>query len=93
MNGPHGTSARPPVERAARIVQAVATAADGLGTAAPALDFGPLVRQLEGYRVVVVEGFGYGYADLTAPERTARNVSQELHSALEAAGVNPTRPK
>ncbi|MEX5295243.1 alpha/beta hydrolase [Kocuria sp. CPCC 205268] len=59
----------------------------GLGTAAPALDFGPLVRQLEGYRVVVVEGFGYGYADLTAPDRTARNVSQELHSALEAAGV------
>jgi pimeloyl-ACP methyl ester carboxylesterase len=59
----------------------------GLGTPAPALDFGPLIRELEGYRVVVVEGFGYGYADMTAPERTTRNVSQELHAALAAAGV------
>jgi pimeloyl-ACP methyl ester carboxylesterase len=59
----------------------------GLGTPAPALDFGPLVRELDGYRVVVVEGFGYGYADMAAPERTVENVSQELHSALEAAGV------
>ncbi|MEX5270401.1 alpha/beta fold hydrolase [Kocuria sabuli] len=59
----------------------------GLGTPAPALDFAPLVRELEGYRVVVVEGFGYGYADMTAPERTVENVSQELHAALEAAGV------
>jgi pimeloyl-ACP methyl ester carboxylesterase len=59
----------------------------GLGTPAPALDFAPLVRELEGYRVVVVEGFGYGYADMIGPERTAENISQELHSALEAAGV------
>ncbi|MEX5235993.1 alpha/beta fold hydrolase [Kocuria arenosa] len=59
----------------------------GLGTPAPALDFAPLVRELDGYRVVVVEGFGYGYADMTGPERTVENVSQELHSALEAAGV------
>lgn len=59
----------------------------GLGTPAPALDFAPLVRELDDYRVVVVEGFGYGYADMTAPERTVENVSQELHSALEAAGV------
>lgn len=59
----------------------------GLGTPAPALDFAPLIRELDGFRAVVVEGFGYGYADMTAPERTARNVSHELHSALEAAGV------
>ncbi|MFI7744748.1 alpha/beta fold hydrolase [Kocuria rhizosphaericola] len=59
----------------------------GLGTPAPALDFAPLVRDLDGYRVVVAEGFGYGYADMTAPERTVENVSQELRSALEAAGV------
>jgi pimeloyl-ACP methyl ester carboxylesterase len=59
----------------------------GLGTPAPALDFAPLVRELEGYRVVVVEGFGYGYADMAGPERTAENISQELHSALDAAGV------
>lgn len=59
----------------------------GLGTPAPALDFAPLVRELDGYRVVAVEGFGYGYADMTAPERTVGNVSQEFHSALEAAGI------
>jgi pimeloyl-ACP methyl ester carboxylesterase len=59
----------------------------GLGTPAPALDFAPLVRELDGYRVVVVEGFGYGYADMTGPERTAENISQELHTALGAAGV------
>ncbi|MFI7584385.1 alpha/beta fold hydrolase [Kocuria sp. M1N1S27] len=59
----------------------------GLGTPSPTLDFAPLIRELDGYRVVVVEGFGYGYADMTGPERTVENVSQELHSALEAAGV------
>lgn len=59
----------------------------GLGTPAPALDFAPLVRELDGCRVVVVEGFGYGYADMTGPERTVENISQELHSALEATGV------
>ncbi|GAA1749849.1 alpha/beta hydrolase [Kocuria aegyptia] len=59
----------------------------GLGTPAPALDFAPLVRELDGYRVVVVEGFGYGYSNMTAPERTVENVSQELHAALKAAGV------
>lgn len=59
----------------------------GLGTPSPALDFAPLIRELEGYRVVVVEGFGYGHADMTAPERTVRNVSRELRAALTAAGV------
>ncbi|WP_188538515.1 alpha/beta fold hydrolase [Kocuria dechangensis] len=59
----------------------------GLGTPAPAPDFGPLVRELGDYRVVVVEGFGYGYSDLTAPERTVQNVSEELHAALAATGV------
>ena len=38
----------------------------GLGTPASAPDFGPLIRELGGHRVVVVEGFGYGYADMTA---------------------------
>ena len=59
----------------------------GLGTPAPGLDYAPLIRELEGYRVVVVEGFGYGYADMTAPERTVGTVSQELHAALAAAGI------
>lgn len=59
----------------------------GLGTPSPALDFAPLIRELKGCRVVVAEGFGYGYADMVAPERTVENVSQELHAALETAGV------
>jgi pimeloyl-ACP methyl ester carboxylesterase len=59
----------------------------GLGTPAPALDFAPLARELEGHRVVVVEGFGYGYSDLEAPARTVENVSAELHAALAARGV------
>ncbi|MEX5271797.1 alpha/beta fold hydrolase [Kocuria sabuli] len=57
----------------------------GLGTPAPALDFAPLVRELTGYRVVVVEGLGY--SDMQGPQLTAQNVSQEVHTALAAAGI------
>ena len=59
----------------------------GLGTPAPALDFAPLVRQLGDYDVVVVEGFGYGYSDQPAVERTVENNISELHEALANAGV------
>jgi pimeloyl-ACP methyl ester carboxylesterase len=59
----------------------------GYGTAAPALDFAPLIRELDGYRTVVVEGFGYGYSDLTAPPRTVENITAEVHEALERVGV------
>lgn len=54
----------------------------GLGTAAPALDFAPLIRELGGYNVIVVEGFGYGYSDMSASERTNKNISTELHEVL-----------
>ena len=54
----------------------------GLGTAAPALDFAPLVRQLGAYNVFVVEGFGYGYSDMSARPRTVQNITAELHDAL-----------
>jgi pimeloyl-ACP methyl ester carboxylesterase len=37
--------------------------------------------------VVVVEGFGYGYADMRAPDRTVQNIFQELHVALAGAEV------
>lgn len=60
----------------------------GYGTAAPALDYAPLIRELDGYRVVVVEGFGYGYSDLTAPARTVENITAELHQALDQAAVD-----
>jgi pimeloyl-ACP methyl ester carboxylesterase len=56
----------------------------GYGTPAPALDFGPLIRELEGFQVVVVEGFGYGYSDTEAPPRTIENITSELHEAVAA---------
>ena len=59
----------------------------GLGTAAPALDFAPLIRELEGFQTVVVEGFGYGYSDMTARPRTLENTSAELHEVLAKLGV------
>lgn len=60
----------------------------GYGTAAPALDYAPLIRELDDYQIVVVEGFGYGYSDLTAPPRTVENITTELHEALEQVGVD-----
>ncbi|MHA7262449.1 alpha/beta fold hydrolase [Arthrobacter sp. TMN-37] len=59
----------------------------GLGTTAPALDFAPLIRELSSYDVIVVEGFGYGYSDMSAPERTVENISTELHQALSSLGI------
>jgi pimeloyl-ACP methyl ester carboxylesterase len=62
----------------------------GLGTPAPALDFAPLIRELGDYDVVVVEGFGYGYSDQPAVERTVENITSELHEAL--ANTDVPRP-
>ena len=59
----------------------------GLGTAAPALDFAPLVRQLGDYNVIVVEGFGYGYSDMSARPRTVQNITAELHDVLSKLGA------
>lgn len=60
----------------------------GYATAAPALDYAPLIRELDGYRIVVVEGFGYGYSDLTAPPRSVENITAELHQALQKISVD-----
>lgn len=54
----------------------------GLGTPAPGLDFAPLIRELADFDVIVVEGFGYGYSDMKASERTNENISTELHEVL-----------
>jgi len=54
----------------------------GYGTPAPALDYAPLIRELDDYQVIVVEGFGYGYSDTDAPPRTIENITSELHEAL-----------
>ena len=59
----------------------------GLGTAAPALDFAPLIRQLGDYNVFVVEGFGYGYSDMSARPRTVQNITAELHDVLSKLGA------
>jgi len=59
----------------------------GLGTAAPALDFAPLIRQLGAYNVIVVEGFGYGYSDMSARPRTLQNITAELHDVLAKLGA------
>ncbi|WP_394768542.1 alpha/beta fold hydrolase [Lacisediminihabitans sp.] len=59
----------------------------GLGTAAPALDFAPLIRRLGAFDVIVVEGLGYGYSDMTARPRTVENISAELHEVLSRLDI------
>src|SRR6185436_7680610 len=41
----------------------------GYGTPSPAIDFAPLIRGLDAFDVIVVEGFGYGYSDLDVGDR------------------------
>jgi pimeloyl-ACP methyl ester carboxylesterase len=60
----------------------------GFGTPAPAIDFAPLIRQLDGFDVIVVEGFGYGYSDLDVGDRTIENITTELHQVLGQLDVN-----
>jgi pimeloyl-ACP methyl ester carboxylesterase len=62
----------------------------GYGTAAPAVDFAPLVRELDAFDVIIVERFGYGYSDLDVPDRSIENVTRELHEVL--AKLNVTSP-
>ncbi|GAA1647614.1 alpha/beta fold hydrolase [Actinoplanes couchii] len=61
----------------------------GLGTAAPGLDFQPLIAALQSrYRVIAVEPFGTGLSDQAASERTAANITREIHEALQHLGVD-----
>ncbi|MCZ4302100.1 alpha/beta fold hydrolase [Microbacterium oxydans] len=61
----------------------------GLGTAAPALDFEPLIAELqEDYRVVAVEPFGTGLSDQTDVPRTGENIAREVHEALQGLGID-----
>ncbi|QYM76329.1 alpha/beta fold hydrolase [Leucobacter luti] len=60
----------------------------GLGTAAPALDFAPLISELEDtHRVIAIEPFGTGLSDQTDVPRTAENITRELHEALQQLGI------
>ncbi|GAA1793912.1 alpha/beta hydrolase [Leucobacter iarius] len=61
----------------------------GFGTAAPGIDFEPLIAQLESkFRVVVVEPFGSGLSDDTDAPRTSERYVQEVHGALERLGID-----
>jgi pimeloyl-ACP methyl ester carboxylesterase len=60
----------------------------GYGTPAPALDFAPLIRELDAFDVIVVEGFGYGYSDLDVPDRTIENITSELKEVLAKLRVD-----
>lgn len=60
----------------------------GLGTAAPALDFEPLIDELaKNNKVVVVESFGYGWSDITDKERTVENMVEEIRTALKKLNI------
>ncbi|SFM09473.1 Pimeloyl-ACP methyl ester carboxylesterase [Paenibacillus sp. 1_12] len=61
----------------------------GFGTAAPALDYKPLVDELSPfYRVVVIEPFGYGLSDVTEKERTVDNMVSEIHESLQRLHID-----
>ena len=60
----------------------------GYGTPAPAEDFAPLIRELDAFDVIVVEGFGYGYSDLDVAERSIENITAELHEVLAKLEVD-----
>ncbi|MCT2347282.1 alpha/beta fold hydrolase [Niallia taxi] len=60
----------------------------GLGTAAPTLDFEPLVNEMaKDNKVVVVELFGYGWSENTNKERTVKNIVGEIRTALKKANI------
>jgi pimeloyl-ACP methyl ester carboxylesterase len=60
----------------------------GHGTAAPSLDFEPLVNEMaKDNKVVVVESFGYGWSDITNKERTVENIVEEIRFALKRSNI------
>lgn len=60
----------------------------GAGTAAPALDFEPLMDEMaKNNRIVVVETFGYGWSDTTNKDRTVENIVEEIRDALNKANI------
>jgi pimeloyl-ACP methyl ester carboxylesterase len=60
----------------------------GLGTAAPALDFEPLINEMaKNNKVVVVETFGYGWSDIINKERTVENIVEEIRTALKKSNI------
>ncbi|BBH21995.1 alpha/beta hydrolase [Paenibacillus baekrokdamisoli] len=61
----------------------------GFATAAPGIDFKPLVEELSPYyKVVVIEPFGYGLSDITEKERTIDNIVDEIHECLQKLNID-----
>lgn len=61
----------------------------GFGTAAPTLDFKPLIDELAPYyKIVSVEPFGYGLSEDTAKERSTENIVSEIHEALQELKID-----
>ena len=60
----------------------------GFGTPAPAVDFAPLIRELDAFNVIVIEGFGYGFSDTDVPNRTVENITFEIHDVLDKLDVD-----
>src|SRR5699024_2591780 len=60
----------------------------GLGTAAPVVDFEPLINEMsKNNKVVVIEPFGYGWSDITSRERTVENIVEEMRIALNKSNI------
>lgn len=60
----------------------------GLGTAAPALDFEPLINEMaKENKVVTVEPFGYGWSEITDRERTVENIVEEIRYTLKKSDI------
>lgn len=60
----------------------------GFGTAAPALDFDPLIKRLATKaRVISLEPLGFGLSDPTDRPRTAENIVTEMHQAASQLGA------
>lgn len=61
----------------------------GFGTAAPALDFDPLIKKLSSKaHVIALEPFGFGLSDPTDQPRTAENIVKEMHQAVSQLGAD-----
>ena len=62
-------------------------AAQRTGDPGPGPGFRPADPRAGRLPVIAVEGFGYGYSDMTARPRTVENISDELHEVLSTLGV------
>lgn len=60
----------------------------GGGTCSPILDFKSLYTTLlDGYKIVVVEKFGYGFSEVVDKDRSIDSVLEDTRTALEKAGI------